>query len=556
LWKEKANEINFDEISKTRLAYEKAVLEKTELQEKINSLEEGKLQLEGTLQERSDALKAKETSLSAIYEKDQQLNSKNKQLELYAQQSKGYLDQVSALNKKVIELNLKINNQGQTESTAKLKNELDSTIRKKEKYENEIQSSKNKETALKNEISELENLTKKARIEARNAQIQVEKMADREADLLKELDNLRIDSQQGTKPVVLISVPYGNAVVEAPYLLLDVFAVDDKGIENIAITVNGLPVNVEITRGIKQKIDKTEALKIHFKQRLSLILGLNIVKVKVTDTNGLSVEEIITITRKVEKGQVFAAIIGINDYQAVRDLRYAVNDAKAFKDYLQYNIGIPEKNLFYFIDQDATKENLQKLLGTHLKRKVSKEDTVFIFFAGHGAVESDPENPDGDGFEKYLLPHDADLNDLYTSSISMDEIRKIFQRIRSDRIIFIVDSCYSGASGGRTILTNASRANLSDKFMERISKSKGRIIISSCAANEVSQENDKYEHGLFSYYFLKGLKGEADFDHDGLITVSEIFGYVSKTVPSASGQDQHPVKRGESEGQLIIGKIK
>jgi hypothetical protein len=42
----------------------------------------------------------------------------------------------------------------------------------------------------------------------------------------------------------------------------------------------------------------------------------------------------------------------------------------------------------------------------------------------------------------------------------------------------------------------------------------------------------------------------------GLIFVEEIFGYVSKTVPSASGQDQHPVKKRDSQGQLIIGKIK
>jgi len=89
-----------------------------------------------------------------------------------------------------------------------------------------------------------------------------------------------------------------------------------------------------------------------------------------------------------------------------------------------------------------------------------------------------------------------------------------------------------------------------------LSKGKGRVILSSCSANEVSQENDSYKHGLFTYYFLKGLKGEADFDMDGLISVEEIFGYVSKTVPSASGQDQHPVKKGDSQGQLIIGKIK
>ena len=77
---------------------------------------------------------------------------------------------------------------------------------------------------------------------------------------------------------------------------------------------------------------------------------------------------------------------------------------------------------------------------------------ILIRINGHGAVETDPSNPDGDGFEKYLLPYDADLNDLFTTSISMDEVRRILGRIRAERLIFIADTCYSGASGGRTLM--------------------------------------------------------------------------------------------------------
>ncbi|MCD4674400.1 MAG: caspase family protein [Desulfobacula sp.] len=558
LWKEKAKEMSLDDVYRTRLAYEKAVSEKTELQEKVNTLEKVKSQLEGALKGHAHAIKAKEHILSSLYEKEQQLLSKNKQFELSSKQSEDYLKQLEILNTKYLELNRQINKNKQDDTANNLKDELNETIIEKENFEKEIQISKGKETVLKKEISELEKLSENARIKARNAQQQVEKMVAREVFLLKEMDNLRKHSQMGMKPVVLISGPEDNTSVKVPYALLHVFAVDDKGIEDIIVTLNDAPVELDITRGIKTVNDKKRknSQKIQFKQRLKLTHGQNTIKVKATDINGISTEETITITRQIERGQIFAAIIGINEYQSVRHLKYAVNDAKAFKNYLKYNIGVPEKNLFYLTDKQASKRNLQKILGTHLKRSASKEDTVFIFFAGHGAVESDPGNPDGDGFEKYLLPYDADLNDLYTSSISMDEIRKIFQRIRSERIIFIADSCYSGASGGRTILTSSSRANLSDNFLERISKGKGRIIISSCAANEVSQEDDNFKHGLFTYYLLKGLRSEADFDNDGLISVGEIFGYVSKTVPSASGQNQHPVKRGDLEGQFFIGRVK
>jgi hypothetical protein len=43
---------------------------------------------------------------------------------------------------------------------------------------------------------------------------------------------------------------------------------------------------------------------------------------------------------------------------------------------------------------------------------------------------------------------------------------------------------------------------------------------------------------------------------DGIITVSEVFSYLSRKVPQASDQDQHPVKKGETEGELVIGRVK
>jgi uncharacterized caspase-like protein len=138
----------------------------------------------------------------------------------------------------------------------------------------------------------------------------------------------------------------------------------------------------------------------------------------------------------------------------------------------------------------------------------------------------------------------------------MNDIRTIFTRIRAERLIFIADTCYSGASGGRSMVASKTRANLSDKFYERIAKGKGRVIISSCSANEVSKEDDNLQHGIFSYYMLEGLKGRTDQDGDGIITVSELFSYISRKVPQASGQDQHPVKKGETEGELVIGRVK
>ena len=114
---------------------------------------------------------------------------------------------------------------------------------------------------------------------------------------------------------------------------------------------------------------------------------------------------------------------------------------------------------------------MKSLLGTKLRKKADKpEDTVLIFFAGHGAPEEDPGSDDRDGITKYILAYNSDPEDLYSTAIPMNEIARIFSRIKAQRVIFIADSCYSGGSGGRTILTPGWRANISDSFLDRIAR--------------------------------------------------------------------------------------
>ena len=141
----------------------------------------------------------------------------------------------------------------------------------------------------------------------------------------------------------------------------------------------------------------------------------------------------------------------------------------------------------------------------------------------------------------------------------MKEVADIFSRLNAERVIFVVDSCFSGATGGRTLLAANTRApSISEKFWERLSRGKGRVILSASRANEVSAEDSKYGggHGVFTYYLLEGLKGAADYSKDGLVDVEEIYRYLSENVPQATEQRQTPVKKGEVEGTLIVGKVK
>jgi len=233
-----------------------------------------------------------------------------------------------------------------------------------------------------------------------------------------------------------------------------------------------------------------------------------------------------------------------------------VNDAVAFSNHLvEYN-QVPKENVVLLLDEEANLTRLRSALGIHMKNKASKEDMVIIYFAGHGATERDSTSPDGDGLEKYLLPYDVDPKELYATAMPMEEISRLFSRIRSDRLVFIVDTCYSGASGGRTVSVADIRAGISDGFLDRVTGGKGKIILTASAANEVSAESDEMQHGIFTHFLIKGLQGEADSDGDGLITVDEVYTYVSKQVPQATNQEQHPVKKGIVEGPLVLSIVR
>jgi hypothetical protein len=372
----------------------------------------------------------------------------------------------------------------------------------------------------------------------------------REQELLN-----RLKDTSKVPPVIVIAVPEDGSKVEANAIHLTGVAEDEQGVADLEIFLNKILLTRRPARDIKTA-ERIYPKRLDFAERISLERGENEIQIRAVNSSGVSSQKTLSVHRVETRKNIWAVVVGIDAYSNVPPLKYAVNDAKAFYEYLVKRSQIPRENVTLLLDRDAGLGRIRSTLGTHLKNKASKEDMVILYFAGHGATETDVQSPDGDGLEKYLLPYEADPKDLYASAIPMREISYIFDRIRSERLVFIVDSCYSGASGGRTISTTGGfRASISDTFLDRIAGGRGRVILTASAANEVSEEKDELKHGVFTYFLLDGLLGKADADKDGVVTVDEIYGYVSKYVPQVTGQEQHPVKKGAVEGRLILGIV-
>ena len=224
--------------------------------------------------------------------------------------------------------------------------------------------------------------------------------------------------------------------------------------------------------------------------------------------------------------------------------------------------GFKKDNVLLLTDKTARKPSLRDIkwaLGTFLARSAKKEDIVFIFFAGHGAPEVDPRGAESDGLAKYLVPSDADPNDLYSTGLPMDEFQVIFDRIEAEQLVVFLDACYSGAAGGRTFASKRTRAvRVDEVFLDRLTRSKGRAIITASRASEVSIELPELSHGLFTHYLVQGLRGAADLDRDGIVSLQEVYQYLEQQVSQKSravGGNQHPVMKGELDGMLPLVKV-
>jgi uncharacterized caspase-like protein len=96
-----------------------------------------------------------------------------------------------------------------------------------------------------------------------------------------------------------------------------------------------------------------------------------------------------------------------------------------------------------------------------------------------------------------------------------------------------------------------------DLFLERLTRSKGRAIVTASRPSEVSIELSELGHGVFTYYLVEGLKGAADANRDGIVSLQELYEYVEQQVTARArsvGGNQHPVMKGELEGPLPLVK--
>jgi uncharacterized caspase-like protein len=287
--------------------------------------------------------------------------------------------------------------------------------------------------------------------------------------------------------------------------------------------------------------------------------GENRFEVVVVTQQGLKTARSLTLFRDHEVGRVWVVAIGISKYQdpSIPALRYADADARAIYDY--FRARLPESQVFLLVNEAATLRGIKSLLGTQLVAKAfDPKDTVILYFAGHGMRDHTTRSLD-----PYFLSYDAQSGDLYSSAFEMNEVTDLLRRLIPDRAVVLIDSCFSGAVGGRSPYepkSEGKRALFSDEFLDRMAHAgSGRAVLAASGPDEVAQEDPDLGHGIFTYHLLGGLRGAADsipqgeITPDGNITILELYKYISSKVNKATGGKQTPMlKAPELAGEILV----
>jgi len=218
----------------------------------------------------------------------------------------------------------------------------------------------------------------------------------------------------------------------------------------------------------------------------------------------------------------YAVVIGIEQYrEKLPKADFADRDAKLMADYLTKVLGYPEENVVVRMNERATRTDLAKYFEDWLRNNVEPGGSVFVYYSGHGA-------PNPRTGEAYLVPFDGDPSFVETTAYPLKQLYGALDKLPAKEIVVVLDSCFSGA-GGRSVLAKGTRPMVLSVENAVLAGGKTAVLAAS-AGDQISSTFQEQGHGLFTYFFLKGLQGEGDQNKDGSIELTELFAYVKPQV--------------------------
>jgi hypothetical protein len=209
--------------------------------------------------------------------------------------------------------------------------------------------------------------------------------------------------------------------------------------------------------------------------------------IQISQSDNLDLE--FDISEITTQSKYYALIIGVSEYQdtKIKDLDQPVKDAHSLKKVLNEYYTFDDNNTIV-LENPTQKLIIEKL--DELSKKVSGNDNLLIFYAGHGKWDEKLQTG-------YWLPTDASLDNKSTW-FSNSVMREYLKGIDSRHTLLIADACFSGGIfKTRSLSTTYSNAPME---IQKLFNEKSCKAITSGDLIEVP------DNSVFMEYFVKELR--------------------------------------------------
>ena len=293
-------------------------------------------------------------------------------------------------------------------------------------------------------------------------------------------------------------------------------------------------------------------------------LGKNKIKIQAEDVNNNVAEKSITIIREeyiseltladvdippkttMSNSDGLAVVIGIENYQYVPDATYAYNDAEVFREYLSQTLGYKKQRIKLATNSKATQAELNKLLGSNgwISRNIVKgKSDVVVYFSGHG-IANQKDKSTG------ILPFDVDPN--YSVGLPLKKLYKDLASMGAKSVTVYLDACFTGQTRDAKMLIADARPII---ILPKEKAAPDNVnVFSAATGSQISGAIKEKEHGLFTYFLLKGLSGDADLNKDKVVKLDELSQFVLKNVKenaAMNGREQTPELNSKNNEVLV-----
>jgi Caspase domain len=234
----------------------------------------------------------------------------------------------------------------------------------------------------------------------------------------------------------------------------------------------------------------------------------------------------------------FLVVVGANVGLANDDpLRYAESDAERFRDLVVELGGVPSERAFLVLGSKP--ENLWRVLSEVRGRvaelsRMGRSSTLIFYFSGHG---------------------DGEAIHLPSTLVPLSELRRELAAIPARLQISLLDAC---RTGGRV---KGITRGPSVQVAVGPEGPHGRVELRASSEGEAAQESEELEGAIFSHFLVSGLRGAADADNDGGVTLGELYSYTFRRTLQRSSTAhvlQHPELAADlsGAGEVVLTRPK